>query len=247
MNRLKCIIIDDEPPALNKVKFFIGKTPFLEFVGSFLKGSDAINYIENNPVDLVFVDMNLGEISGIELVQSLNKKPIIIITTAYDNYAVKGFEICACDYILKPFDFERFLQSSVKALTHYIAFSNDNVNNSDAYQAIQKVQKLEYLYIKSSHKLLKVKINEILYFKGMRDYILIQTESGKLLILSSFIDLEQMLPEGFLRIHKSYIIATDKIEMVENRRVKIGKEFIPISNSYYDFFIHYLNHCKVLG
>lgn len=246
MKRLACIAVDDEPPALEKLEKFISKVQFLKLTGKFTSGLEAIEFIQNNRVDLMFLDIHMDDISGLQVIDTLSRKPIIILTTAYDSYAVRGFELNVCDYLLKPYDFERFLQASTKALNQYIAYTSGGVVPTPDDSS--KTNPREYIFIKTSYKYKRVKIEEILYLQGMRDYIMIHTTGGKIMTLTSFADLERVLPQDrFFRIHKSYVVAINKVDSIDRKRAVIGKEYLPISNTYYDGFIMFLRNNSILS
>ncbi|MCU0459955.1 MAG: LytTR family DNA-binding domain-containing protein [Bacteroidales bacterium] len=246
MKRLACIAVDDEPPALEKLEKFICKVQFLKLTGKFTSGLEAIEFIQNKRVDLMFLDIHMEDISGLQVIDTLSRKPIIILTTAYDSYAVRGFELNVCDYLLKPFDFERFLQASTKALNQYIAFTSGGAVQSPDVET--KPNPREYIFIKTSYKYKRVKIDDILYLQGMRDYIMIHTTGGKIMTLTSFAELERVLPQDrFFRIHKSYVVAINKVDAIDRKRAVIGKEYLPISNTYYDGFIMFLRNNSILS
>ncbi|OFY61739.1 MAG: hypothetical protein A2V64_03305 [Bacteroidetes bacterium RBG_13_43_22] len=245
MKTLRCIAVDDEPPALQKIEMYISKIPFLVLKGKFLTGIEAIEYIQRNEVDLMFLDIQMDDISGLKVIESLSKKPIAILTTAYASYAVKGFELNVCDYLLKPFDFERFLQASTKALNQFIAYNEVRGNEHDEGSTISNQK--EFIFVKTAYKYKKVRIDDILYLQGMRDYIMIHTTGGKIMTLSSFSEIERLLPESkFFRIHKSYVVAISKIEAIDRKRAIIAKEYLPISNTYYDAFILFLKNKSII-
>jgi DNA-binding LytR/AlgR family response regulator len=188
----------------------------------------------------------MDDISGLKVIESLSKKPIIILTTAYASYAVKGFDLNVCDYLLKPFDFGRFLQASTKALNQYIAYNE--VPAKDTGEGPMLSDTREFIFIKTAYKYKKVRIDDILYLQGMRDYIMIHTTGGKIMTLSSFSEIEKLLPESkFFRIHKSFVVAISKIEAIDRKRAIIAKEYLPISNTYYDAFILFLRKNSIMS
>ena len=225
--RISCIAIDDEPLAIEKLKSFIGKLPQLQLVATFGRASAAIEFIRNNPVQLIFLDIQMDGISGIEMVEQMTHKPQVIFTTAFNEYALKAFELSVTDYLLKPYTFGRFGQAVSKAV--------DFICWQQAATAPSSVT-FEYIFVKSGYKLVKVFLNEILYIEGMRDYQCIVTPGEKILASHSFQELERILPRDFVRCQKSYIVSLSKIESIENDRIKMGNKYIPIGDTYKDVF-----------
>lgn len=227
MNKLTCIIIEDEPLALEKTRDFVLKVPFLHLLETFDNALSGLTYLNNHKVDLLFLDINMDELSGIELLESSRIESQVIITTAYQEYALKGYELRITDYLLKPFTFNRFLQAVNKA--------QENIN--------QRVEgkKPDFIFVKTENRLEKVMINEIIYIEGMRDYLRIHTLGKKIMTLQSFSELEQLLPSSLIcRVHKSYMVSINKIESIERNRIKIADQFIPISDTYKDQFLHHI-------
>ena len=225
--RINCIAVDDEPLALEKLKAFIGKLPQIQLVATFGRASAAIEYLRNNPVQLLFLDIQMDGITGIEMVEQMIEKPQVIFTTAYNEYALKAFELSVTDYLLKPYTFDRFKLAVNKAID-YIYWQEA------ASQATPAM--VDYIFVKSGYKLVKVFLNDILYIEGMRDYQCIVTPSEKILASHSFQELEKTLPRGFVRCQKSYMVSLPKIESIENDRIKIGNKYIPIGDTYKDAF-----------
>lgn len=215
---MRCIIIEDEPLALEKTKGYVEKLPFLQLLASFDNALEAMLFIKNNAIDLILLDINLGEMSGIQMLEAAKPQCAVIITTAYHEFALKGYELNVTDYLLKPYTFERF------------------------YQAIEKVKQplvkeespdLKYIFIKTAHRLEKVMINEICYIEGMRDYRRIFLEDRDIMTLQTFKELTEVIPTHLIcRVHKSYMIAINKIISIEKDRIKIGNQRIPISETY---------------
>ncbi|PSR54501.1 DNA-binding response regulator [Adhaeribacter arboris] len=218
MDRYTCIIIEDEPLALEKTKDFVNKVPFLNLSATFDNALNGLTYLNNNKVDLLFLDINMDELSGIELLESSKIHSQVIITTAYQEYALKGYELQITDYLLKPFTFNRFLQAVNKA--------QENLSQ----RGIDK--QLDSVFIKTENRLEKIIINDILYIEGMRDYVRIHTANKKIMTLQSFHELEQLLPAHLVcRVHKSYMVAINKIESIERSRIKIADQLIPVSET----------------
>lgn len=226
--KFKCIIIEDEPLAIERTKSYVDKIQFLDLLNVFENPKDAIDFIRLNTVDIIFLDINMGEISGIELLERTKTKSRIIFTTAYHEYALKGYELNITDYLLKPFTFERFLQAVNKVVS-----SCENINNKN------------FIFIKTEYRLEKIFLNEIIYIEGMRDYRRIHCFNKKIMTLQTFKDLEQEIPATILcRVHKSFMVALDKIDSVERDRIKIKEIFIPISETYKQMFFELLKTSK---
>jgi DNA-binding LytR/AlgR family response regulator len=219
---VSCIIIEDEPLAMERTREFVLKVPFLKLLQTFDNGIDALGYLKSEPVDLIFLDIQMDEFSGIHLLESLNQRPAVIVTSAFNEYAIKGFDLNVTDYLLKPFTFERFMQSVSKV--------SDLINS-------QKKDFQSFIFIRTEYRLEKILMEDILFIEGVRDYRQINTVGKKILTSESFRDLELKLPvHQFVRVHKSYLVSLDKIESIERDRIKIQKELIPISETYRDKF-----------
>lgn len=224
--QLKCVAIDDEPLALQLIKEYAGKFSELRMVQSFDDAINGAEFLRSNEIDLLFIDINMPDVTGIELVRSLEKKPLIIFTTAYKNFAFEGFELEAVDYLLKPIDFDRFS----KAVTRAIEFFQYKQNTKEEVQAS--------LFVRSEYKMVKIDLREIEYIEAFEDYIKIHLTNNKpvltLMTLKSV--LEKLPPDKFKRIHRSYIVPTAKVLSILNRKARLasGAE-LPISNNYLDF------------
>lgn len=233
--KISCVAIDDEPLALDIIKDYTQKVPFLQLQATFDNAVESIEYLKNNKVDLLFLDIQMDELTGIQLLNILKEKPLVIFTTAYDSYAVKGYELDAIDYLLKPISFERFLKAAEKVY--------DRLNQKQGTPQVVKEVKAapgssdDYFFVKTEFHLERLKFSEILYIEGMGDYLMIHTPSKKIMTLQNFKKIEEILPEErFCRVHKSYMVALDKIESIERNRIKIGSSLIPISDSYKKLF-----------
>lgn len=221
---INCIIVEDEPLALKRTKEYVGKIPYLNLLQSFENGFEAIGFLKRETVDLIFLDIKMDELTGIQLLESLEKKPHVIITTAYSEYALKGYELAVNDYLLKPFSLERFIQAVEKV------FFQINRTNS---------RERDFFFVKSDYKIERILFNDVLFIEGMRDFRCIHTREKRTLTPQTFYDLEAELPQSqFCRVHKSYIIALNKIELIERSRIKIQRVHIPIGESYRDRFYH---------
>ena len=194
MDKLSCIIIEDEPLALDKTRDFVSKVPFLHLAATFDNALSGLTYLNNNKVDVLFLDINMDELTGIELLESSKITSQVILTTAYQEYALKGYELQITDYLLKPFTFNRFLQAVNKA--------QDNILHRGA-DALP-----EFIFIKTENRLEKITLQDIVYIEGMRDYRRIHTTHKKIMTLQNFSELEKMIPTSIVcRVHKSYMVS----------------------------------------
>jgi two-component system LytT family response regulator len=219
---INCIIIEDEPLAMQGLKAFVLKVPFLNLLHCFDNAMEAIGFLKKEKVDLLFLDIQMDGFTGIQLLETLNKMPAVIITTAFDKYALKGFDLNVSDYLLKPYTFERFMQSITRV---YDKLTSGSKTNKD------------FIFVKTEYRLEKINLADILYIEGMRDYRCINLPEKRVMTLQNFSDLEQELPTSqFCRVHKSFIVALGKIESVERDRIKIKNELIPVSETYKESF-----------
>ncbi len=231
MIKYTCIIIEDEPLALEKTKDFVNKVPFLHLSGTFDNALTGLAYLNNNKVDLLFLDINMDELTGIELLESSKIDSQVIITTAYQEYALKGYELHITDYLLKPFTFNRFLQAVNKAQENLVRHASES--------------KPDFIFVKTENRLEKIMLNDIVYIEGMRDYRRIHTinKNIKVMTLQNFSELEILIPSSIVcRVHKSYMVALSKIENIERSRIKIADQLIPISETYKEAFFQLINN-----
>lgn len=226
--KINCIIIEDEPLALERTRSYVQRLPFLELQATFDNGVEALTFLRTNKVDLLFLDIRMDELSGIQLLESVKIDCQVIITTAYPDYALKGYELAVTDYLLKPFTFERFLQAVDRA--------QQNLSKAETNPA------KKFIFVKTEYRLEKLLLNELLYIEGMRDYRRIHTTSKRIMTLQTFGDFEQEIPpEIICRVHKSYMVALDKIDSIERDRIKIRDTLIPISETYKKAFFERIN------
>jgi DNA-binding LytR/AlgR family response regulator len=233
--KLRTIAIDDEPLALRLVSDYISKTPFLELMGAFDNPLDAIDFLSTQSADLIFVDIQMPDLTGIEFARSLENAPKIIFTTAYEKYALEGFKLNAIDYLLKPFSYEEFLKAAQKA-------RKQSELEASAQPSIEANS--QFLFLKSEYKIRRINFNDILYIEGLKDYIKVYTtgEDKPVLSLNSMKSLEQKLPETrFMRVHRSFIVNLDRIDTIERSRIIFGKTYIPVSDQYKVKFQEYLD------
>lgn len=231
---IKTIAIDDEPLALQRLIGYIDKTPFLELVGAFESALIAMEFLESEVVDLMFVDIQMPDLSGTEFVRILKRSPKVIFTTAYEKYAIESFKLDAIDYLLKPYGYEEFLIAAQKA-KKYIKLENVN----ETLEAVN-----DFLFVKSDYKTKRIVFNDILYIEGLKDYIKVYlwNDQNPLLSINSLKLIEQKLPSSkFMRVHRSFIVNLDRIEIIERSRIVFGKIYIPISDQYKEKFQDYLD------
>ncbi|MDZ7935276.1 MAG: LytTR family DNA-binding domain-containing protein [Emticicia sp.] len=253
---LTCIIIEDEPLARNLMEVYVKKVPHLNLLKSFSSSLAALDFLREKtaagvPVDILFSDIQMPEITGITLLKILQKKPLVILTTAYSEYALEGYELEVFDYLLKPISLERFLKAVEKATIRLTAAQpvvqekivQEVTVNSEGGQG--------FIFVKDSTKLVKIRLNEILYIEGLKDYVCIHTKDKdatlkKIVTLQTMKSLEsQLLSNQFIRIHNSYIIAFDAIDAIDKEKVQIGKNFIPISDTYRKAFKEFIERKQV--
>ena len=232
---ISCIAIDDEPLALRQLGSYIEKLPYLSLLKSFSSAVKALEFLQSNSVDLMFVDINMPDLSGMEFVKSLAHPPKVIFTTAYREYAVEGFQVDAADYLVKPISFAAFSKSVEKTRQRY--FSKPEKQPSIRHDD-------NFLFIKSEYKIVRVNFSEIKYIEGMRDYLRIHLANEKpIMTLLNMGKLMEHLPAGeFMRVHRSYIVNLNKIHTIERNRIVFDKDvYIPISDQYKFDFQEYMN------
>jgi len=225
---LRCIAIEDEPLALKKIEGFIGRVADLKLEKSFTSALDAVRWLRENPVDLIFLDIQMEMLTGIEFLESSVSNARIIITTAYDQYAIKGFDLNVTDYLLKPYSFQRFVQAVNKVF---------ELASAKKSEPSQDEESKRYIFVKTEYRHERVDFDDILYVEGMKDYLRIVCREKKIMTLMSFPALEEMLPGSeFCRVHKSYLVALKKIRSVERGIISIADRRIPVSNTYRENF-----------
>ena len=232
---IKVVAIDDEPLALQLVKGYIEKTPFLELAGAFDNPVDAVVYIRSSEVDIVLLDIQMPDITGTELARVISGGPKIIFTTAYEKYALEGFRLDAVDYLLKPFSYAEFLKAVQKA---------QKLIGLETKQLPSLEVKNDFLFIKSDYKIRRINFSEINYIEGLRDYvkIFLTEEKKPVLSLSTLKALEARLPEErFMRVHRSYIVSLEKVKVIDRNRIVFGEVRIPVTDQYKDNFQKFLN------
>lgn len=237
--KLTCAIIDDEPLAISLLESYVNKTPFLELAGKYNSAVNALPMLTKEPVDLLFLDIQMPELNGMEFSRILEAETRIIFTTAFSQYALDSYKVNALDYLLKPISYADFLKSANKALQWY----------EQTTPAAQPQSSIESIFIKTEYKLVQVELRKILYIEGLKDYvkIFIEGEPHPILSLMSMKSLEDMLPTNrFIRVHRSFIVQPEKIKVIERNRIVFGKEYIPISDNYKQKFMEFLAQRSLL-
>ena len=234
--KLRCLILDDEQYARVLLEKYIQKLPALELVGTCKDPLKALSLIQNCSVDLIFLDIQMPELTGIEFLHTLSEKPMVIFTTAFSDYALDGYELDVIDYLLKPIRFERFVKAVNKAIKNILSTRPPFIlppTEMDSSPKVSREITKDYLLVKSEHKLHRIKFDQIYYIKGMKEYVAFNLFSGRVFSLLSLKSLEAALPDDqFIRIHKSYIVSIEKVNTLEGNQVHIGQEKLPIGSSY---------------
>jgi two-component system, LytTR family, response regulator len=226
--KINCIIVEDEPLALERTKEYALRLPFLSLLATFDDALAALAFLQANEVDLIFLDINLGEVSGIQLLETSAIDSQVILTTAYQEYALKGFDLKVADYLLKPFTFERFVQAVERVR-----------GNLPGRQAVTPDS---LLFVKVENRLERVVLREIIFIEGMRDYRKIHAAGRRLLTPQTFAEFERQIPPNIIcRVHKSYMVSLDKIDSIEKGRIRIKERVIPISETYREQFFSLIN------
>jgi DNA-binding LytR/AlgR family response regulator len=226
---IKCIVIDDEPVAIAILEEYIDKVEFLDLAGSFRDALKALEYLRVNRIDLVFLDINMPDISGIELLGSLDRRPLVVFTTAYSDYAVRSYDFEAVDYLVKPIEFERFLKAAGRALARFNAAGSAQKSKGDAGNGGDGGS----ILVKSGNDLHRLELDEILYVEGTGNYVTFVTNEKKIMSLITLKDVCKRLPaDNFIRVHRSFIIAFNKIDVIKKDHLLIRKSRIPIGDVY---------------
>ena len=235
MIKLNCIIIDDEPLALELMESYVNQTPFLNLVKCCSSASEFIELINKESVDLVFMDIHMPDVNGLELSKIIDKNIMVIFVTAYDQYAVESYRKNALDYLLKPISYCQFLCAATKILSQYECTSSE--------------KNIETIFVKSESKLKKINLKEVLYIEGLKDYVKIHLNGGQPSVVSlmSMKSLEEMLSKNnFMRVHRSYIVNLNNVDLVERGRIVFGKNYIPISETNRDEFMARLSNLNII-
>ena len=236
---MKALIIDDEPLAQEVIETYINQMPNLELVGKCLNAFEANEKLKSNKVDLIFLDIQMPEINGIEFLKSLSSPPLVIFTTAFSEYAVEGFELNAVDYLLKPISIDRFMKAVNKAEEVFMKKGGDTESDSE-----------EYMFVKADKKLIRVNFEDIIYIEGLKDYVIIKLANSRIITLQTMKSLEEKLPSKyFKRIHRSYIMNIKKIKAVMGNMVEVIEKgepkHIPIGKNYRDDLLSIINEKRL--
>jgi two-component system, LytTR family, response regulator len=225
---IKCLIVDDEPPAREVLKRYVEDTPGLELRGECANAVQALGVLQRESIDLIFLDIRMPQLTGVDFLKSLKNTPKIVFTTAYSEYALEGYELDIVDYLMKPVRFERFLKAINKA------FPLHNPVTTDPDQVPQTEKRMEsFVYFRADRKMVKVLLSEIVYIESMKDYVKVITDNHSIITKQSISSVEGMLPEKkFIRTHRSFIVSVDKIRSFTNDLIEIGKTEIPIGKLY---------------
>jgi DNA-binding LytR/AlgR family response regulator len=231
--KLTCYIIDDEHLAQEILEEYIAKVSFLELKGTFVSPLEAAAQMDKDKPDLLFLDINMPDLDGLSFIPMLNPKPLVILTTAYDQYAMQAFDLEVKDYLVKPFAFERFYKGVLRLYQE----QNNQQQTERVESRPESRSENEYIFLKVGHRIQKIAMRDILFIEGMKDYLKIHTTKEMILTLMSFAKMEELLPaQDFVRVHRSFMVALGKIDHIEKNRIRIGNQIIPISDTYSDIF-----------
>ena len=240
---IRCLVVDDEPLALDIIVDYISKVPFLKLVKSTISAIEGLSLVQNDEVDLVFLDVQMPELTGIQFLKIINGKCDVILTTAYSQYALEGYDLDVTDYLLKPIAFDRFYKAAQKVLQK----KQDNSPPPLQIAEVSVQNSLNnFIFVKTEHKIQKIYLDDILYIEGLKDYISIFTKTERIITLQNMKKMEDTLPsKSFVRVHKSYIIALDKIDSIERSRIQISDKIIPVGDTYRDYFFKLIENKNI--
>lgn len=231
---IRCLVVDDEPLALDIIADYIQKVPELTLSASTTNAIEGLGLVQQGAVDLVFLDIQMPELTGIQFLKIINGKCDVILTTAYPQYALEGYELNVTDYLLKPIAFDRFYKSIQKVISQKTHFSQ---KSQQAEQPQNHNKNNDFIFVKTEHKIQRIDFDDIYYIEGLKDYISIYTSNERIITLQNMKKMEETLPEErFIRVHKSYIVALEKIESIERGRISLKETLIPIGDTYRDSF-----------
>lgn len=245
---MKVIIVDDEPLALDVIETYVSRMPNLELVARCNNAFEANEALKNNDIDLMFLDIQMPQLTGIDFLKTLKTPPMVIFTTAYQQYAVEGFELNAIDYLLKPISMDRFMKAVNKASEQYDLHHQEAKNGLNTEGGTEP--KPDYIFVKADKKLQRVKFSEILYIEGLKDYVIIRTETGRIISLQTMKSLEDKLPVAqFVRVHRSFIVGIDKIHAIVGNMVEViekgAPKHLPIGKNYRDELLEMIEKHKL--
>jgi DNA-binding LytR/AlgR family response regulator len=236
---IRCAVVDDEPLALGLMASYVKKTPFLELVGAYSSAVQAMQEMHDHPVDLIFLDIQMPELNGLDYSRMIPAQTRVVFTTAFNQYALDGYKVNALDYLLKPISYPDFLQAANKAQEWFKL-----VEQSKQPEKTEKENDIQSIFVKSDYKLIQIELKNILYVEGLKDYVKIYEENATRPVMSlmSMKAMEDMLPsDRFIRVHRSYIVQKEKIRIIEHNRIVFGNTYIPIGDSYKQSFQDFLN------
>lgn len=239
---IKCLVVDDEPLALHILEDYISKIPFLQLIKATTNPIEALQLVQDGSADLVFLDVQMPELTGIQFLKIANGKVKVILTTAYSQYALEGYELDVVDYLLKPIAFDRFYKSIQKAQQIIQPLAAPVLPLKEEQQPAQQNLLSDFIFVKTEHKIQKLYLNDILFIEGLKDYISIFTTTERIITLQIMKKMEEALPEmHFIRVHKSYIVAINKIDSIERSRIWIKDKIIPVGDTYRDQFFRIID------
>jgi two-component system LytT family response regulator len=228
---IRCLVVDDEPLALDILEDYISKVPFLTLVKTTTSAIEGLSLVQSDAIDLVFLDVQMPELTGIQFLKIINGKCDVVLTTAYSQYALDGYDLDVVDYLLKPIAFDRFYKAAQKVM------QSSGGSQSAPSEQLASSGAHDFIFVKTEHKIQKIYLDDILYIEGLKDYISIFTKSERIITLQNMKKMEESLPaKSFIRVHKSYIVAVGKIESIERSRIQIGEKIIPIGDTYREYF-----------
>jgi len=243
--KINCIIVEDEPLARNLLSDYVRKVPQLNLVETLSNPLQVMDVLRNNEIDVMFLDVQMPDLTGISLLKVLQVKPLIVLTTAYSEYALEGYELDVADYLLKPITFERFLRS-VDKITLRLTERKAPAPLPASKPSVEATQ--PFVFVKDGTKLIKVRIDEILYVEGLKDYVTIHTKTQKIVSLQRLKTLEEELPsDKFIRVHNSFIVAFNAIDVIHKNDVQVGTMMIPIGETYKKSFREFIDKNKITG
>jgi DNA-binding LytR/AlgR family response regulator len=239
MNKIiSCVVVDDEPLALKLMADYVQKTPFLQLTAQTTDPLQAMELVQKGGVDLLFLDIQMPELTGLQLMKIIGQKCKVILTTAYPDYALEGYEFDVIDYLLKPITFDRFLVAAHKAKERLSSADAPAASAQPATAPAATAPTPGYIFVKTEYKIQKIDLADILFLEGMRDYVVIHTTTnGKIMTLQSIRSFQEQLPDNnFMRVHKSYLVSLDKIQFIERNRIVINDNYIPVGETYQEAF-----------
>lgn len=247
MNKIKCLVVDDEQGAIDILTHYISKTPFLELSGSFLGPLDALDAVYAGDIDLIFLDIHMPELSGLDFIKLLKGRVKVILTTAYDQYAMEGYEHNVVDYLLKPIPFERFLKAAQKVVDS----AQQNVPKEVSSANSQTPEKTEddHVFVKADGKVQKIKFEDILYVEGLGNYVTMHTVNGKVVTLLTMKEVQERLPENsFMRVHRSFIVSLNQVQFIEGNQIFVdNKTAVSLGETYRETFFKALEEKMLLS